>query len=487
MGGSAFKEQGLYTPRMSPAVYRFALKHVEDKLSIIFQKVAHCIEGPEKQDYGDLDVLVLPDPSKPVPSLDERCFYIRYPWPAEHSLPSPKVADPSISTTTPDSIPPTETQPTNLYIQLDLQICTSPQDFTWRLFIHAHGDLINILSSTLRHKGLTINDQALYLRIPTIETHNKKLARVELTRDPPRVLTYLGLSPTLFHQPFPSLNSMMSYIATSRFHNPAHVNSTDVTPLTREETTTATLNTYDNYRLTCRPQFKYWYHTYLPSHTGDPPGPSAHLTREEVREDAFTFFGPALKDKYTKQESNVTNTIQRNALWSDIRAALLKINPNLSEQDLHDTLRALKREILPPPSPSTSPTNNTHLTPLQTLYTTNAFPAVISHATTYHAASLSRYRAHLADTKTNTPLDHRKTNPFSTSEVEIYTADDDDVIVAMKNGGATGGGRYWVFWGRRVGVSCRGGGKSCRAEGRKKSEEQKKRERVDLGGVLVDT
>lgn len=71
MGGPAFKEHGLSTPRMPPAVYHFALKQIEGKLSMLFRRVAHCIEGPGKTDYGDLDILALPDFGKPVPSLND--------------------------------------------------------------------------------------------------------------------------------------------------------------------------------------------------------------------------------------------------------------------------------------------------------------------------------------------------------------------------------------------------------------------------------
>jgi len=445
MGGSAFKEHGLSTPRMPPAVYHFALKQIERELSTLFQRVAHCVEGPGKTDYGDLDILALPDVDKPVPSLNEvgallnaksyyelsnGVFALAIPWPSRSSITSSNSQAGSAMGVTCDNAIQDHAQPPELYIQLDLRICTSQQEFTWRLFAHAHGDLINIISAMIRHKGLTITDQALYLRIEDLETHNKKLARVELSQNPNQVLRYLGLDPSRFWHPFWSLDEMMTYIATCRFHNPARVNSADTTELDREDVTRTTLHPYDNDRLDKRPIFQYWFQTYLPAHINDAHGPSAHLTRDQVVRDVFSFFGPALQAKYNQQKAHHTTIIARSQLWTNIRTRILASNPAISNHDLHDTVKALKREILPSPS-------ETILTPLQTAYSTNDFATVIASAVSTHTAALSRYRHWLKDNQANLEPDKRKTNPYSNSELEVYGAQDDKVLTGLKNNGAT--------------------------------------------------
>ena len=454
MGGSAFKEHGLSTPRMPPAIYHFVLRQVEDKLSTTFCQVAHCIEAPGKKDYGDLDVLVLSDPAKPAPSLDHisklleaKRFYhgpsngvsaFAIPW-RSPPLTSPTVIKDNSVTHSYSSSTTNDTRDSDLYIQLDLKICTSHQDLTWSLFVHAHADLISIISATIRRKGLTITDKALYLRIQDIETHNKKLARVELSRDPNQVLQYLGLPLTRFWQPFGTLDEIMTYIATCRFHNPARINGADSSELGHDENIQQTLNSHDNHRLTCRPMFQYWFQTYLPSHTTDQPGTSAHLSRTEILSDAFTFFGPEIQQQYEKQSRESTATIQRGQLWSNIRKQILASHPDISDHDMHDTLKALKREILPSTS-STTQAPNSHPASLQSAYLANDFPTLISYALANHVAALTRYRTFLSDSAHKAiPLDLRKSNPHSTSALETYSPDDDDVIVRMKREGATWG------------------------------------------------
>ena len=449
MGGSTFKEHGLSTPRMPPAIYRFALKQLEERLSTLYRKVAHCIEGPDKKDYGDLDILVLPDLEEPTPSIDnisallnakayyklsEGVFTLAIPWPSEGSITPSKSQLASVIGETVDLTTQNPAQSPELYIQLDLRICTSQQEFTWHLFAQGHGDLINIISAIIRHKGLTITDQALYLRIQNLETHNKKLARVELSRDPSQVLRYLGLDSSRFWHPFRSLDEMMAYIATCRFHNPARVNSADTTELDRENVTCTTLHARNNKALDKRPIFQYWFQTYLPAHINDAHGPSAHLTRDQVVQDAFSFFGPELQTRYEQQKAHHTTIIQRSQLWTNIRTRILASNPAISDRDLHDTLKGLKREILLPPSPFLTPPSL-----LKTAYSTNDFSTLVSHAASTHTEVLTRYRHWLRDNSNaiDHPLDTRKTNPHSHSELEVYTAEDDRVLAGMKSKGST--------------------------------------------------
>lgn len=145
-----------------------------------------------------------------------------------------------------------------------------------------------------------------------------------------------------------------------------------------------------NDRLDTRPIFQYWFQTYLPAHTNDAHGPSAHLTREQVVQDVFSFFGPELQAKYDQQKAHHTTTIERSQLWTNIRTRILASNSAISNPDLHDTVKALKREILPSPA-------ETVLTPLQTAYSTNDFAIVISSAVSTHTVVLTRYRHWLKD------------------------------------------------------------------------------------------
>jgi hypothetical protein len=59
MGGSAFSSlpSPPYTPRMPPKVYQRVLADCHSALRELFVCVATPIEGPEKKDYGDVDIL----------------------------------------------------------------------------------------------------------------------------------------------------------------------------------------------------------------------------------------------------------------------------------------------------------------------------------------------------------------------------------------------------------------------------------------------
>jgi hypothetical protein len=63
------------------------------------------------------------------------------------------------------------------------------------LFKHAHGDLWNLIGSTIRPFGFTVDEEALWVRIPEIEKFNKKRAKVLLTRNPAETVHFLVSAP----------------------------------------------------------------------------------------------------------------------------------------------------------------------------------------------------------------------------------------------------------------------------------------------------
>src|SRR3954467_14420857 len=57
MGGNAFTS--LLTPRMPPEIYDQVLKSTHAILKTHYRQVGTPIEAPEKETYGDVDILVL--------------------------------------------------------------------------------------------------------------------------------------------------------------------------------------------------------------------------------------------------------------------------------------------------------------------------------------------------------------------------------------------------------------------------------------------
>lgn len=443
MGGHAFEREGLWTPRIAPATYQLALEEVEQKLSQLFNKVAHCIEAPEKRSYGDLDVLVLPHSDAPIPSPEEIAKHLNAKsWAAvgteihSYAIAWPKSAPaPTFESLTSqtESLSLTETSalscpPQNIYIQLDLRICTSQIDFSWRLFSHAHGDLINILSTILRPRGLTLTDRGLYLRIKDYELQDRKFARIELTRSPSLVLSFVGLDESRYYTPFSTLDEMMSYIATCRFHDPRLFDRVDYElgdPQSVEDKPNGTLNKRDVGRIGKRPAFAYWVRDFLPRRKCDEPGDAAHLSREEVLQEVFKFFGDDIRRAYCERKVEVEVKIGKANLWNDVKARVLE--SGVEKWDVHETVKALKREVIPTE-------RSEKLTAVQKAYTEDDFTAVIAWAVENHEAALRRYRVWL-EGRLEQPLDETKTNKFSTSDKETYSADDNERVLAMKQEG----------------------------------------------------
>lgn len=84
---------------------------------------------------------------------------------------------------------------------------------------HAHGDLWNLIGTTIRPFGLTITDAALYIRIPEIERGNRNKARVFLSDNPTEVLDFLGMSQKNgeWTKPFSSTDALFEYATTCRW------------------------------------------------------------------------------------------------------------------------------------------------------------------------------------------------------------------------------------------------------------------------------
>lgn len=452
MGGSTFTTDGLFTPRMPQNVYMRVLRQLEGVLLPLFRTVGHAIETPGKLDHGDIDLLAVSNLGS-VPSADEIAkaisakkyfvadavhgvMHFAISWP-ETATELNTGEDMDVIVSEVSRVEKASFQhgirngETNMqrYIQVDLTICSSESDFNWRLFAHGHGDLTNIVSSFICHKGLTITNQASYIHIPNLDTASKKLTRIELSKDPMKVLQFLGLDPEIFWKPFTSREAMLTYISTCRFYDPRRV--IQETAEKRAELMEAAANPDGKKRHGIRPTFLYWYNEFVPAHKNDPPGSSAHLTRAEVREEAFAFFGGDIRQRYEAQEREVSIKLGQDKLWSDIRANIALENPTMTDKDIHSSVRAVRREIIPRESLTST---NAATTDVQKAYIEHDWAAVKDWAITNHSAALARWQELVRQSRKPVSIDERKLNKFSTSELETYTAEDDATIVQMKQG-----------------------------------------------------
>lgn len=280
MGGSAFNEDGLYTPRMPTVVYYHVSTQIQTVLKPHFKHVGTAIQGPSKTTHGDVDILVADpvDRSGPVRGdfLAEvvgakrwktmrgaSILHFAVPWPQEFETevgPSEMEtaggrsemetagssvegddrqgtvsvakaeevvqesdalrSEPQGANVQSVSSEVTDVAAAEKYIQVDIQICPTAAAWEWQLFYQAHGDLWPMLGLVLRLFGLTCTYNGLHLRIQEVEAHNKVQSRVKMTEDPSRVLEYLGLDIERYWAPFDSWDDMMAYVGSCRFHNP---------------------------------------------------------------------------------------------------------------------------------------------------------------------------------------------------------------------------------------------------------------------------
>ncbi len=78
------------------------------------------------------------------------------------------------------------------------------------------GDLWNILGTTIRPFGLTVNDKGMYLRIPEIELLDRKKSMIYLTDSPSQILQFLGLDEEKWWAEFGTRREMFELAAGCR-------------------------------------------------------------------------------------------------------------------------------------------------------------------------------------------------------------------------------------------------------------------------------
>jgi hypothetical protein len=213
----------------------------------------------------------------------------------------------------------------NHFVQVDVHICNGEEDWEWMLFHHAHGDLWNILGSTIRKLGLTVNNIGLYLRIEDIELIDRKKSMILLTQKPSEVLSFLALDEAQWWHQFESAQAMFEYAAGCRYFW-----ADDEFKEIDEDKKALKHN--DRKRMNLRPVFRKWVEEFIPEcrtsgkYNRQPP------SRDQVRHDAFERFG--VKDEYDAKLVVWRRERQTDEVWRDV------IKAGLPTEDVILELRA---------------------------------------------------------------------------------------------------------------------------------------------------
>jgi len=146
MGGKVFSAT-LSTPRMPPDIYDLVFATTHSILQKHFSRVESPIEAPGKDSYGDIDILVfgplqssLDSRATPVLEVTENLAKL---------LGATKWVKNSAGTNFAIPWPSLPEKDDERYIQLDIHVCKAEKELQWEMFHTAHGDLWNILGSTV--------------------------------------------------------------------------------------------------------------------------------------------------------------------------------------------------------------------------------------------------------------------------------------------------------------------------------------------------
>lgn len=416
MGGAVFAPDGIDTPRIPSATYEQALHRVEQQLRQLFETVQHALLTPEKQDHGDLDILALA-PTAGRPGVDAIAFAINavkyrvadftngiyhfaVPWAAKaervvsfvgQNDTSAAAAEECKASSEDETLMPNEGRQT--CIQVDLTVCATKTELQWRLFAYSHGDAMNILGSIIRRKGFTLTNQALYLRLG-LDTNNKKLNRTKLSSDVDEVLNFLRMNKSRFWTAFETQNSLMAYLSTCRFFDAKHSLGT-----TEEERLELDKRALDKSRMEFRPLFRFWYKDWLPQHQDDQPSEDAHMSKEEAAEDTFRFFGDDVRQMFDARHKELSTMLAGDKFWATTKTMLA--NGHVQDTDLNDTMRALRKELIPP---ATATRDDDNLTDLHRAYLAQDFDKILDWISANHASVLAQWKAEIEERRSRPQL-----------------------------------------------------------------------------------
>ncbi|MCJ1324395.1 hypothetical protein MMC10_001057 [Thelotrema lepadinum] len=316
MGGKAFAggSEPLWTPRLSPQEYFSTRNWYLNLLKILYQYVETPIEAPGKEDFGDIDVLVAGPkdavlsrrPSPPLPTNGTNGQLLAQPITLTSHLPALRLLlHPDRIITVPGAVTTSfaVTHPSipKAFVQLDLHLCPSYNEWQWVLFLHAHGDLWNLLGTSLRPYGLTLTDKGLFVRDQVVDAIDHKRSRVFLTDKPAEVLELLGYTESEFwgaqeDRRFESLEEMYVFATRNRFFR-------------KRWYVRSTLKSNDRQRMVKREAFKRFVDKYVLLLPDDVDvGSEEELTaeRQKVMEEVLEKFGKrgewsALREAWSKE------------------------------------------------------------------------------------------------------------------------------------------------------------------------------------------
>lgn len=315
MGGSVFncpKYGNLPTPRIPNHIYQPLLSHFKFILSSFYSKVESSINAPEKNDHGDIDILV-EGPLKPSPFTKE----------LQSALSAVICID--LSPTSNFAIWDDQLA---AYVQLDVHVCRKG-GIEWECFHRSYGDLWNILGVMGKPFGISVNDTGVRISAESIEKRNRKASMLFLTESPREAIEFFGCDWDQYQKGFQTVEEFFAFCAQSRF-------------IHHEKISWKLIGRRDEGRLKeKRPLCRRWVMEYLPSLASPNESQTkttTNITREALLGEALTRFNKW--DGYHLLVAGWNKGNFDKEMWGRI-AKLLPVEGG----DLGHVLRPLKRRL----------------------------------------------------------------------------------------------------------------------------------------------
>ena len=164
---------------------------------------------------------------------------------------------------------------------------------------------MQLLGVSHRALGLTSNDRGLHVRVEGIEDYNRKKALIFLTRDPNALMEFYGLETAKYWAGFTDENDLFDWASSGRFFSSAAFRG-------RIE------KHNDRQRRSKRPMYQRFVEEYVPAHPEK--GASSAWTRQEVLQDALTFFNKQAEYDAMIEEHSLKTTEEE--IWKEIKVAV---------------------------------------------------------------------------------------------------------------------------------------------------------------------
>lgn len=337
---------------MPPEIYKQVLEQTLATLSKHYDHVGSPIEAPGKPTYGDIDIMV----STPL-SADFDASVTSYKVISQNLAKSLSAAASIIESGNPTvnlAVPWPEDDGEKKYVQIDVHACKDLKEWKWNLFHAAHGDLWNILGTTIRPFGLTVNDKGMYLRIPEIELLDRKKSMIFLTGEPGEILEFLGLDEEQWWKEFRSRKEMFEFATRCRMfwvkekkNEEAEgdvVGETEVVGAQEGgEAGKKKLKHNDRQRMAKRPIFKEWIDEFIPKLREEGRYSEAKITRGQIRDEAFERFG--VKVEYEERLKVWRLARHEDELWREVIKGTVPVD-DIDPQFRAAAIRQLKAVIM---------------------------------------------------------------------------------------------------------------------------------------------